>query len=1231
MNNSKIKILHWNIQSINSNRYNLLALIHKFSPDLVLLNETWLKPYQNFHIKNYHVMRIDKPTSTGGGVATLIHHNIKFETIPVKNKFINNFFQYCIIKINNINIINIYSHPKNSINKNILTNILNDIQGNIILIGDLNAHNPVWGSRQLTPNGRVVYELMEEFDLVVLNDGLPTRIQPPNQNPSVIDLALVSGNISGSCWWERILDVGNSDHFPTFCELRIPNNHCFKNNTGALLGRNLKYADWKNYTSIINLEIQLCNNNNKNLENMYDDFINIVNNAANKYIPNKKYFKPRNLCPWWDSECSAKIKERKLAIKSFMNNPTIENYVNAKRVIAGTRKFFRSKKKIKFQNFCAGINRNTNISYVWKNVKKFSGHKINFNNSRPNSEISLNILSNIAACNIDPEFQMIVDNNEVTFTITELKNSICSKKDTATGLDTISYTMLKNLPDTAIELLLNIFNKCIKHNFIPHSWKSQVISAFVKPNKNPDLADNFRAIILSSCVVKTLENMIKNKLNWIIEHNKILNKHQMGFRTDFGINDNLAFLISYIQLAFAENESVIGVFLDIKAAYDHVNLSRLYSRLMELPIPLKISNFIYSLNNNRTIYIKDKDNNIIGPNLVNKGIPQGSPLSCILFNLYVSSLYQVIPENLVLLSYADDLVLLGTGNKLNELTNHMNNTLHNINNWLINHDLHLSLSKCKSVWFTKSSLLLPPPSVNIDDHIISYVDEITYLGVKITNKLRWDNQINYITTRAMKGLNVLKSFCTTWWGADPVTLKLAYNGIVRSHLDFGGLIMSNLTKKNISKINTVHHQALRLIGGCMKSTPINALLSELGEMTWEYRIKWLTHKFLLKILSYNDHPLKTILQSLIQHSQIHGSYWQKRGIPRLVETYRDIRTHNDIIDKYDILPCYKFDYNMQIQQIKILDLGLKKNMINVKQHFLSEIEKFKDKYTLIFTDGSKKGEQVGFGVHIPSLNFNYSERLPPHFTIYSAELAAISKAVLISKTKNIDVIICSDSQSIISKLKNNHINSKNDSNLLDTRNLIIEAYNSNRSILLAWVPGHSQIEANERADRLANVGRELNIAMDIKTAKNDIIVSYKQRIKEEFKTYWKLNYINKGKWYTQIQEEFSFRSWFSRFSFVDRRHITTLIRMRTGHCLIGVHLHKIKIKEHPYCECGGTETLDHIFFECPIHKINNFDIYLKLSQLYELSPINIQCILANLNSNAIKMIMMFINYNKIKI
>lgn len=70
-NNKTIKIMQWNIKSIHSNYWNVIKIINQENPDVMLLEETWLKTENSFRVRQYNIItnnRLDGKC----GVATLI-------------------------------------------------------------------------------------------------------------------------------------------------------------------------------------------------------------------------------------------------------------------------------------------------------------------------------------------------------------------------------------------------------------------------------------------------------------------------------------------------------------------------------------------------------------------------------------------------------------------------------------------------------------------------------------------------------------------------------------------------------------------------------------------------------------------------------------------------------------------------------------------------------------------------------------------------------------------------------------------------------------------------------------------------------------------------------------------------------------------------------------------------------------------------------------------------------
>ena len=223
-------------------------------------------------------------------------------------------------------------------------------------------------------------------------------------------------------------------------------------------------------------------------------------------------------------------------------------------------------------------------------------------------------------------------------------------------------------------------------------------------------------------------------------------------------------------------------------------------------------------------------------------------------------------------------------------------------------------------------------------------------------------------------------------------------------------------------------------------------------------------------------------------------------------------------------------------------------------------------------------------------------------------------------------LICTDSKTALSKLDGASLSKDIDFITLETKQMIL-----NSQIALMWVPGHDDVSGNVRADNLAKLGTNLNVPLDTKVDIRDFLPKVKTDVFDEYKLKWKEMVQTAGRWYSKVQSEYPSTPFYKKFPNLNKRHITSIIRLRTGHGLYKKHLFRIGLADDPFCDCGQTEDLDHIFLECPINKIDNLDIYNECIKEKILTPINMISILRNLNNRIIMILITYMEFNKINI
>lgn len=108
LNVSSLKVIALNVNSLISNykRSELLELLEKTNPDVVLLSETWLKSNHKVFYQHYNLIQNHRCESRkGGGTAILINKNMDFEIVNVNLKQLTIEHTSIAIKCNNIKLI----------------------------------------------------------------------------------------------------------------------------------------------------------------------------------------------------------------------------------------------------------------------------------------------------------------------------------------------------------------------------------------------------------------------------------------------------------------------------------------------------------------------------------------------------------------------------------------------------------------------------------------------------------------------------------------------------------------------------------------------------------------------------------------------------------------------------------------------------------------------------------------------------------------------------------------------------------------------------------------------------------------------------------------------------------------------------------------------------------------------------------------------------------------------
>ena len=187
---------------------------------------------------------------------------------------------------------------------------------------------------------------------------------------------------------------------------------------------------------------------------------------------------------------------------------------------------------------------------------------------------------------------------------------------------------------------------------IPFHWRQAIVIPIFKHQKPPFLTSSYRPISLTSCLGKLFERIVIYRWSWYLASNHFIPHFQAGFRKGRSTLDHIIALESSIKMCFASSLSTCALFLDISKAYDSVWISGLLAKLARLQIHGRCLKWLKGFLCYRSFCVRIENYLSEFRDLV-AGVPQGSILSPILFNVMISDFPNPSPEITTLL-YADD-------------------------------------------------------------------------------------------------------------------------------------------------------------------------------------------------------------------------------------------------------------------------------------------------------------------------------------------------------------------------------------------------------------------------------------------------------------------------------------------------------------------------------------------------------------------------------------------------
>jgi hypothetical protein len=331
--------------------------------------------------------------------------------------------------------------------------------------------------------------------------------------------------------------------------------------------------------------------------------------------------------------------------------------------------------------------------------------------------------------------------SSVTITIEEIESALLkAKPHIAPGPGSIPVFVLKLLVRPLYEYLQALLQACFAFSYHPSHFRHSSAVALRKPGKEDySVPAAWQHIALLRTLGKVLEGVVARKITALFEEHGLLPPQHMGARPGRSTETALDLLLQQVYAAWQTGKGVASLIsVDMTGAFDRVVPARLLHHVRKRKISEWIVSFI-------SFFISDRSTSLILPGYsstqfpTQNGIPQGSPLSPILFLFYNADLVAIcIPDDLPAsaISCVDDANPLAFGESTEETCESLEMLHKRCLKWSDMHGAEFAPTEYTLVHLVKQRSI-PTTPLHLRNFVLHPSPSTRILGLIIDSKLSW--------------------------------------------------------------------------------------------------------------------------------------------------------------------------------------------------------------------------------------------------------------------------------------------------------------------------------------------------------------------------------------------------------------------------------------------------------------------------------------------------------------
>ncbi|GAA5838232.1 hypothetical protein JCM11251_003434 [Rhodosporidiobolus azoricus] len=415
-----------------------------------------------------------------------------------------------------------------------------------------------------------------------------------------------------------------------------------------------------------------------------------------------------------------------------------------------------------------------------------------------------------------------------------------------------------NLPNVVLQhcwpalrlRLVPLYAAVLHTGFIPKAWQDASAVVLTKPKKedysNPKA---YRLIAFERCIAKGVELIIANRLAYPSEEFQLLPPEYAGGRRGRSAQDVVACIVDAIKCQWRAGNFVVGLALDVAKAFPSVRVEKLVEDLQAMGLPAQVCCLVRSFMEERfcRLHFEGTVSDLLA---WESGLPQGSPLSPILFLLYNSALINLAhtPSSRAF-GWIDNVNVIAWGPSVAEAVAAAQSLVPEMEDWSRTHHSAFEPAKTTATVFRPPQRALPTllPPIILGGESIAFSPSLTLLGTELDETLSFRGHQAQCAAKAATAVTGVALLSRAKGGLRPILVRSLVKAVVEPRLTWMGEIWG---ETGISKASAaVWKDAARLVCGGYRSSAAAALKVEANLPPLDLVLRSLRFRLALRALA----------------------------------------------------------------------------------------------------------------------------------------------------------------------------------------------------------------------------------------------------------------------------------------------------------------------------------------------------------------------------------------------